>query len=451
MSGGKERPAAGAAPVPTGRLSRLARMGGMATGIAGRAALSGARRLARGERPALQDLLLTPTNARRLTEELSRMRGAAMKLGQLLSMEAGDILPPELSGILSRLRAEAHVMPPKQLKTVLAAAWGPEFLRRFARFDVQPIAAASIGQVHRALTRDGRDLAIKVQYPGVRRSIDSDLSNLSALIRSSGMLPRTLDIRPLLEEARRQLHEEADYEREGACLSRFGALLADDPAFLVPALHADLTTPDILAMDFVAAAPVESLAARPQPERDRAAARLITLTLREIFEFRLMQTDPNFANYRVQPESGRIVLLDFGATREIAPEVQAQLARILETGLAGDRSALEEAAVAAGLMPPNAPEALRAEMMAVAEMAFAPLRQSDPFDFGSSDLVGRMREAGMEVGGDSSHWHIPPADMLFLQRKVGGIYLLCARLGARAPLAQLLAPYHAGPALLDAG
>ncbi|MEM9050042.1 MAG: AarF/ABC1/UbiB kinase family protein [Pseudomonadota bacterium] len=427
--------------VPSGRLTRMARMGGLATGIAGRMALGSAGQLARGKRPALSDLLLTPGNARRLTEELSRMRGAAMKLGQLLSMEAGDVLPPELAEILGRLRAEAHTMPPKQLKAVLSASWGTDFLRRFAQFDVRPLASASIGQVHRAQTRDGRDLAIKVQYPGVRQSIDSDLRNLAALIRASGLLPKTLEIRPLLAEANRQLHEEADYRREGDCLTRFRALLADDPDFLLPALHADLTTPDILAMDFVAADPVESVARRPQDERDRLARLLIALTLREIFDFGVMQTDPNFANYRYQPETGRVVLLDFGATRDLAPATQVQLRSILETGIEGDRAALQNAAIAAGIFPAEAPPAALAEMMAIAETALAPLRAPGRFDFATSDLAARVRAAGLEVGADNSHWHIPPADMLFLQRKIGGMYLLCTRLSARVDIHALIQPY----------
>ena len=119
-------------------------------------------------------------------------------------------------------------MPPAQLKQVLTDSYGPDFRTLFRSFDTRPLAAASIGQVHRALAPDGRALAVKLQYPGVRDAIDSDLDNVAALIRWSGLWPRELDIAPLLAEARRQLHEEADYAREGAALARFGTLLADD-------------------------------------------------------------------------------------------------------------------------------------------------------------------------------------------------------------------------------
>ena len=172
----------------------------MATGVAGNMLMAGAQQLAQGKRPKLGDLLLTPANALRITQQLSQMRGAAMKVGQLLSMDAGDLLPAELTRILSRLRDDAHHMPPAQLQKVLAAEWGANWRTKFSRFDVKPVAAASIGQVHRAVTRDGRELAIKVQYPGVAESIDADVDNVATLLRMSGVLPRGLDVAPLLAE-----------------------------------------------------------------------------------------------------------------------------------------------------------------------------------------------------------------------------------------------------------
>ena len=136
---------------------------------------------------------MTPSNALRLTEGLSHMRGAALKLGQMLSMDTGLVLSPQLTQILASLRDDAKHMPPKQLQTALNAEWGPGWYSRFARFDVRPFAAASIGQVHRAVTRDGQDLAIKVQYPGVRASIDSDVDNIATLMRLPGLLPRGMN------------------------------------------------------------------------------------------------------------------------------------------------------------------------------------------------------------------------------------------------------------------
>jgi predicted unusual protein kinase regulating ubiquinone biosynthesis (AarF/ABC1/UbiB family) len=189
------------------------------------------------------------------------------------------MLPPELAQILARLRDNAHHMPPAQLDRVLATEWGRDWRRRFRHFQAHPVAAASIGQVHRAELPDGRILAIKVQYPGVATSIDADVDNVATLLRVSGLLPRELAIGPLLEEAKQQLHEEADYVRELAMLERYRALVGDDPAYVVPAAEPSLSTPRVLAMAFVEGERIEALEGRPQEERDHAAQALVALGL----------------------------------------------------------------------------------------------------------------------------------------------------------------------------
>ncbi|MAK80751.1 AarF/ABC1/UbiB kinase family protein, partial [Phenylobacterium sp.] len=322
--------------VPSGRMARLASFGQLAGGVAGGMIAEGARRLADGQRPRLSDLMLTPANALRVTEQLSRLRGAAMKLGQMISMDGGDVLPPELTAILGRLRDAAHFMPPAQLHRVLEAAWGPDWRRRFAQFETTPIAAASIGQVHRATLRDGRQLAIKVQYPGVAASIDADVDNVASLLRMSGLLPGGLDIGPLLAHAKRQLHEEADYRREADQIRRYRALLADDPAFLVPEPLEELSRERVLVMDYIPGDPIETLQATPQAVRDGAMGALIGLALRELFAFGYMQTDPNFANYRWQAKTQKIVLLDFGAAMAVSDHTTAAYRRVAQAGLSED-------------------------------------------------------------------------------------------------------------------
>ena len=432
--------------VPSGRLARLAKLGGLAGGIAGNVALQGLRQFASGQRPTLSDLLLTPTNAIKLTNQLSQLRGAAMKVGQLISMDAGEMLPPELAEILARLRLDAHPMPPAQLKSVLTANWGMDWLQRFQSFEMRPIAAASIGQVHRARTRDGRDLAIKVQYPGVRESIDSDVTNVATLIRLSGLLPNGLDLAPLLAEARRQLKEEADYVREGAHLGRFSALLAGEKDYRVPDLHTDLTTPNVLAMSYVESAPIESLAHAAQADRDRAVRLLMRLMFRELFEFGLMQTDPNFGNYRYCHSTGSVVLLDFGATRAFDPDIASCCMALIDAGIAGDRNALCAQAVQLGLLPRSVAFKHRDAILDMIQMVLEPLNLSGPFDFAASDLVTRLRDAGMEMNADRDFWHVPPMDLLFLQRKFGGMYLLASRLKARVNVLALLAEVSSPPA-----
>ena len=427
--------------VPSGRLSRLGAFGRMAAGVAGGVAAEGARKIASGERPQMRDLLLTPANVGRVADQLSHLRGAAMKLGQMISMDAGDILPPELTAIMARLRNNAHHMPPPQLQKVLAAEWGRDWRKRFARFGAGPIAAASIGQVHRATTHDGRELAIKVQYPGVADSIDADIDNVATLLRVSGLLPEELDLAPLLGEAKRQLHEEADYLREGEQMARYAARLADDPRFVVPALEPEFTTGRVLAMSFVEGRAIETLDDADQAVRDAAMTSLISLVLRELFEWGVMQTDPNFANYRYQPDTGRLVLLDFGAARDVGAATRRGYHALLTAGLAGERDAVRDAAVAAGFLGEAAVARHRPVIDRMLDVILGELNRAGPFDFGDRAFVGVLREQAMELAADRATWHLPPVDTLFVQRKVSGTALLAARLKARVDVRAMVESY----------
>ena len=356
-------------------------------------------------------------------------------------MDAGDMLPRELTDILARLRSDAQHMPQRQLQAVLSAEWGKGWETRFLTFNYHPIAAASIGQVHRAKTRDGRELAVKVQYPGVRTSIDSDVDNVATLIKMSGLIPKSLDIAPMLSEAKRQLHEEADYEREARYLSRFGALLSGGTEFEVPALHTDYTTKNVLAMDYIESNAIETLVTAPQADRDRAVTLLVSLLMREMFEFELMQTDPNFANYRYKSQNKQIVLLDFGAAREISGDVAAKYRALMKAGLNGDLPAARRAMIDSGFFDELTQKKHQDAVMSMFAMAMEPLRAPGVFDFGNNDVALHLRDQGMAIAAERDFWHIPPIDTLFLQRKFGGIYLLATRLKARVDVRGLMLPY----------
>lgn len=425
--------------LPSGRLNRFTRLGSMTAGIAGNMALQALGEVGRGTRPDIRRLLMTPGNIRRITDELARMRGAAMKVGQLISLDAGDVLPRELADIMARLRDQAHFMPPKQQKQVLARAWGPDWLRAFRRFDVRPIAAASIGQVHRAQLKDGRDIAIKVQYPGISRSIDSDVSNVGALVRMSGLLPNGFDLGPYLVEARRQLHEETDYLMEGAHLKCFAGLLADDDAFDLPEYHEDWSTPEILTMSYLEGRPIEAAAGASQEERNRIVSDLIGLTLRELFEFGVTQSDPNFANYRYNSETGRIILLDFGATRHLDPALSNGYRRLIRAGLAGDSCGLHAAATEMMLI--DGEGAFDDRVMDMIRTVFDAINAGEAFDFADRALSNRMNQKGMSL---VEAGYVPPPvpmDILYLQRKFGGMFLLGSKLGAVLPVRALLTRY----------
>jgi predicted unusual protein kinase regulating ubiquinone biosynthesis (AarF/ABC1/UbiB family) len=395
----------------------------------------------------MAELMLTPANARRLAERLSQMRGAVMKLGQLMSMDAGvagaGVLPPQFAQLLGGLRDRAHVMPATQLAEVLEREYGADWHRRFKRFSFAPVAAASIGQVHRAETHDGQVLALKIQYPGVRRSIDSDIANLALLARTPGLVPASLDLPAVLERVRAQLHHETDYAAEARAATLYSERLATDAQLAavlhVPAVHAEHCTAHIIATDFAPGQPIEQLAAPgvPQSRRDEVAATLARLAVHEFFRMRLVQTDPNFGNYLFDPASGRITLLDFGACEAVAPQRVEQLRELGRALRSDSRPRVAAAALAAGFTAATDPPAQTQGVLHMMQMAGEPLRHSGPYDFGASDLLARGFAQGQAQYFDAGYARTPPADLLFLQRKFFGTFLLCARLRARVDLAEV--------------
>jgi len=424
--------------VPARRMTRLSHIGALTAGVATNMALNGVVQLGQGKRPSLHDLLLTPANIKRVSAQLAQMRGAAMKIGQLISMGTDDILPPELSQILAPLRDNAHPMPPIQLKNVLNTEWPLHWLKSFKNFDVRPIAAASIGQVHRAQLKDGRDLAIKVQYPGVAKSIDSDVANIGFLIRVSGLLPEGFGLASYLEEGRKQLHKETNYIREATQLERFSGLLKDMKQFIVPELHEDWSTQNILAMTYVEGVQIDGLSEETQAVRDQVAKDLIELTINELFVFGVMQTDPNFANYRYQLNNQRIVLLDFGATHEIAPLIMQSYRDLMIAGLTGNDVALEKIIMRIGFVDSKTTEKHRKQIIHMVKLVFGTLLDRRYVDFADTKLALDLQLKAMALAKDGFSPPPLPIDVLLLQRKLGGMFFLASKLAARVDIMSLL-------------
>ena len=428
-------------PVPATRISRLLHLGRLGSGIAGGAISEGVRQLSNGNRPSAAELIMTPANANRLAERLSEMRGAAMKLGQLLSMEAGDLLPDPLPDILSRLRENAHPMPLGQVAQVLDDAWGPDWKHRFRRFSFTPLAAASIGQVHEAETRDGRHLAIKIQYPGIARSIDSDLDNVAAMLRMFRLLPAGLELDPLLVEAKQQLHMETDYLLEAKQIHDYRTALGTLPGLRVPDVAEDLTTRTVLAMELLDGAPIESVADQPGATRDRVATRLVEHALRELFDWGLVQTDPNFANFRYRADADEIALLDFGAVRRFDPERIEAFRTLITATLDEDQDAVEAAAISVGYLSPEDDPEYRRAIVDMVTTAAEPARAQDAYDFRLEDLSERLSQQVIALRVEQGFGRLPPPDVLYLHRKLGGLYLLCKRLRARVRVGDLVATH----------
>ncbi len=425
-------------PIPTSRASRFARMARIAGGVAGGMVAEGARQLRAGNRPTVRELLLTPGNARRVAEQLATMRGAAMKIGQMLSMDTGDFLPRELADILARLRDGARHMPPEQLQQVMREAYGSDWETLFYGFDMTPLAAASIGQVHKTFSPDGREIVLKIQYPGVADSIDSDVDNIASLLRLSGLMPAGIDIQPLLDDAKVQLKDEADYLKEAEFLQAFGRLLGKDKRFLLPEVLPELTHRKVLAMTFVSGSPIDTLLDLPQAERDRVMTALIELMLLELFELRMVQTDPNFANYQYRRKTGEIVLLDFGATRRFKASFVNNYRRLARAAIAGDEAKLVAAAERLGYAMGEPGSEYRELVLQFLILALEPLRQDAAYDFARSDMARNMSRLAEDVTRYRDAWQAPPTDAIYFHRKVGGMFMLASRLKARVNVHQLI-------------
>jgi predicted unusual protein kinase regulating ubiquinone biosynthesis (AarF/ABC1/UbiB family) len=435
---GKGKDDDGSRSIPTSRAGRLARMARMAGGVAGGMLAEGTRQLRAGKLPKARDMLLTPGNARRVAEQLATMRGAAMKVGQILSMDTGEFLPRELADILAKLRDDARQMPPAQLQRAMREAYGDDWESLFYGFETKPLAAASIGQVHKTLSPDGREIVLKVQYPGVADSIDSDVDNIATLLRVSGLLPAGLDIQPLLDDAKQQLRDEADYLKEAQFLKAFGKLLRDDPRFVVPEPLPKLTRRNVLAMTYVSGSPIETITDLPQAERDRVVTALFELMLLELFELKMVQTDPNFANYQYRRGSGEIILLDFGATRHCKASFVNNYKKLARAAMAGDAEKVAAAAERLGYTLGEVGSDYRALLMQILVVALEPFAADEPYDFARSNMARNLALLAEEVRSYKDFWQAPPTDVLYFNRKVGGMFLLATRLKARVNMYQLM-------------
>jgi predicted unusual protein kinase regulating ubiquinone biosynthesis (AarF/ABC1/UbiB family) len=386
-----------------------------------------------------------------VVEELGSMKGVLMKLGQMASYIDED-MPATFRTAMGRLQHNAPPMSPDLAASVIAEELGDAPEHIFARWDSLPFAAASIGQVHRAITRDGRAVAVKVQYPGIARSITSDLKNAALLRRLVAAAFPGLDTRSLIDELGDRLREEVDYLLEADNQERFARYYERHPVIHVPHVVSELSTSRVLTSELVVGVSFEELMQRSQSERDLAGETIHRFVSRSLYRLHAFNGDPHPGNYLFHGH-GRVTFLDFGLTKrfsdeDLAPLIEALRSLVIENDGQRFRTALESA----GFLRPGAP--VPTEMVVDRFGLFystvlrdAPMTITPAF---ASEIVRRFFDAR----GPLAPYSDVPAVYVVLQRINLGLYAVLGSLNATANwrrIASEMWPFSNAPASTPIG
>lgn len=435
--------------VPATRIGRLATFGQLAFGLLGGATAEVTRRTFGMGKKLQEDGIpmnpfLSEANADRIVATLCRVRGAALKLGQMLSIQDSSTVSPALLQIFERVRQSADFMPLKQVHRQMKDAFGDDWREKFEQFDDKPFACASIGQVHKATLKDGRIVAVKVQYPGVAEGIDSDIDNLVSVLSVGGIFPKGMFLDAFVGVARRELKQECDYEREARAMRKFRELIADWQDVYVPEVIDELSSSRVLTTELVYGKPVDACVEEPQVVRDYIAGKFIELCLKEIFVWRFMQTDPNWSNFFLgkHPKTGepRLVLLDFGASRAYGKKFVDIYMNIIKAAYDGDKKKIIEYSRDIGFLTGYETTVMEDAHVESVMIMGETLASNHPYNFANQDVTKRIQKLIPVML--EHRLTSPPEEIYSLHRKLSGCYLLAAKLKATVSCGGLFHEIH---------
>lgn len=379
------------------------------------------------------------SQAHYLAEELGKLKGSVVKIGQMLALYGEHILPPEITRALQTLNDDTATLRWERIKQNLRRILGDKL--NDLDIDPNPIGTASLAQVHRATIREtGEQIVLKVQYPGVADAIDSDLALFKRLLKVSNIVPQTRALDAWFEEIRDLLHHEVDYEAEAATTERFYERLKNDPRYVVPKINRHYSSPRLLCMTFESGVSVTSKEVQelPHERRNQVGQAAIEIMMQEIFVWGEMQTDPNFGNYLVRlnqnGEMDQLVLLDFGAIRTFDAALLTIARNLLTAGYYHDHTTMMAAMSGYDFFDTMSPK-VKSDVASLFLLATEPF--SDPeknkdipadclddqqrYVWANSQLHSRISAAATKAM-QSFEFNLPPKEFMFISRKFIGAY-----------------------------